>query len=281
MARLEICPHLKNCAYQHFEKAESYLDVVSTFARLYYVIEGKGQLNFLDQRIDLAPNNLYLIPSFARCTYIFEPGLKQYYIHLDTLCSNGLPMALNFQLKTNRPTDEFDLQLIKKIVAVHPLHALRNAKPEVYQKKDWLQKEMGYRSAAVRYETQGILLKLLSGFILGTNPKISANPHFHSITPLLQFIEEHIGHNLTLAGLAAQSKLSKPQLTQIFLALFDKSPTVYILEKRLEKSKTLIVNTNQNLQLIAEQCGFKSYSYFCKQFKNAYGLAPLKYRHSH
>ena len=48
--------------------------------------------------------------------------------------------------------------------------------------------------------------------------------------------------------------------------------------KRMERAQTLLHATDEQIQTIAEQCGFASVSYFCRCFQQQFGLSPLSYR---
>ena len=49
-------------------------------------------------------------------------------------------------------------------------------------------------------------------------------------------------------------------------------------EKRLEKAKDLLMDTDTPLLAIADQCGFKSISHFSRAFKKHFGINPSKTR---
>lgn len=40
----------------------------------------------------------------------------------------------------------------------------------------------------------------------------------------------------------------------------------------------LLLNTEESLEMIAEQTGFVDSNYFCRQFKQHFGVSPQKYR---
>lgn len=56
------------------------------------------------------------------------------------------------------------------------------------------------------------------------------------------------------------------------------SPSRYILEMRIQRSKQLLCSTELNSQQIAYDCGFESSGYFCMVFRKNVGMSPLEYR---
>ena len=56
------------------------------------------------------------------------------------------------------------------------------------------------------------------------------------------------------------------------------SPSRYIREMRIQRSKQLLCTTSLNSQQIAYDCGFESSGYFCMAFRKSVGMTPLEYR---
>ena len=54
----------------------------------------------------------------------------------------------------------------------------------------------------------------------------------------------------------------------------------YILKMRIGTAKNMLENTDLSIGRISEQCGFSSQSYFCRVFKEEWGITPLQYQKS-
>lgn len=65
---------------------------------------------------------------------------------------------------------------------------------------------------------------------------------------------------------------------KIFRELFGIQPHRYIVQKRLEKSKEMLVKYDLNISDISETLGFTSSSRFAETFKKEYGYLPSQYR---
>jgi len=64
------------------------------------------------------------------------------------------------------------------------------------------------------------------------------------------------------------------QLSRDFRAMFGSSPYRYLTLRRLEKARGLLIQGRPGAQ-VAAICGFADQSHFGRQFRKAYGLAPM------
>ena len=95
---------------------------------------------------------------------------------------------------------------------------------------------------------------------------------------VLAFIEENLAQPLTLAELAAQASLSEFHFARMFRQSMQMAPHQYVMQRRMEKAKTLVRTTLQPLTDIALACGFSSASHFSNRFRAATGLTPSQLR---
>lgn len=92
------------------------------------------------------------------------------------------------------------------------------------------------------------------------------------------YIDEHFAQKIDFAALAAQSGYSYDRFRHLFKEYTGHSPSQYILSKRIELSKKLLIHTEQLNVLIAGECGFFNDAQFCSMFKRETGLTPGQYR---
>ena len=96
---------------------------------------------------------------------------------------------------------------------------------------------------------------------------------------LNKLIEANIvSSTYTVEDLAKDLYISRVQLYRKVKAIFGISVSEHIINIRLEKSKELLLNTNQNISEIAYSVGFSSPNYFSTSFKNKYGVSPKEYK---
>ena len=56
------------------------------------------------------------------------------------------------------------------------------------------------------------------------------------------------------------------------------SPIIYLISRRIEESKYLLVDTDHSLSQISHMLGFSSQSYLSQSFRRLEGMSPMEYR---
>ena len=91
-------------------------------------------------------------------------------------------------------------------------------------------------------------------------------------------VKAHIYSELSTAELAELTHMSISSFKRRFKENFGHPPQQYLMAKRLEKAKNLLLVSEESVQEIAYLCGFKTIHHFSKRFKDSYGLSPAKFR---
>ncbi|WP_179345820.1 helix-turn-helix domain-containing protein [Winogradskyella ursingii] len=94
------------------------------------------------------------------------------------------------------------------------------------------------------------------------------------VAALEKFISSNIAENLSVNRLVNLTGLNPAKLQLGFNYLFNKTISVYIKDKRLDKAAELIRETDYNVSEIVYSVGLSSRSYFTKIFKNRFGVLP-------
>ncbi len=92
------------------------------------------------------------------------------------------------------------------------------------------------------------------------------------------YIEEHLAEDLALAELAAVTSLSPYHFARLFKASTGVSPHQYVIQRRIERAKLLLLTTHWSLAAIAHTVGFAHESHLALHFKRLTGLLPSSYR---
>ena len=91
------------------------------------------------------------------------------------------------------------------------------------------------------------------------------------------FIDTHLGQDLTIETLANEASLSPFHFARAFKAATGMAPHSYLTDRRIEKAKSWI-SEGRPLAEIAYLLGFSSQAYFTKWFKRLVGATPGAYR---
>lgn len=95
---------------------------------------------------------------------------------------------------------------------------------------------------------------------------------------LLNYIHTHYKDKITIESLAKKASISKTEVLRCFKSIIGLSPINYLNSYRLQRAAQLLINTENNIQEIAMDCGFDDNSYFAKLFKKKYHVSPRNYR---
>ena len=93
-----------------------------------------------------------------------------------------------------------------------------------------------------------------------------------------RFIQENLHQKLTLSEIAHNVGLSSSLLHKIFKEYYNLSPYSFLVSKRMEYAKTILLNNLISIDEIAEKCGFSSRAYFDVTFKKFTGFTPAAFR---
>jgi AraC family transcriptional regulator len=100
----------------------------------------------------------------------------------------------------------------------------------------------------------------------------------HRLRRITEYIEAHLGEDLSLATLAAEACLSRVHFVRQFKRLTGFSPHQYVLTRRIERAAALLKNRDACLKALALEVGFSSQSHLTAAFRRVYGTTPGAHR---
>ncbi len=92
------------------------------------------------------------------------------------------------------------------------------------------------------------------------------------------FITQNIESNVTMTEIADHVGKSAEHIIRVFKQEVKKTPYAYMLEKKIDLAKLLLVNTNMPIKKIAQRLNYNDEYYFSATFKKHTGISPSKYR---
>ncbi|MBO9710165.1 MAG: helix-turn-helix transcriptional regulator [Caulobacter sp.] len=98
-------------------------------------------------------------------------------------------------------------------------------------------------------------------------------------------VQAHIDQNLDTAvaigDLARIAGLSLGYFSKAFKRTFGETPHAYVVRRRVEAAKTLMLTTREPLSQVAYQCGFADQAHFCRIFRKVADTTPASWRRAH
>jgi len=95
---------------------------------------------------------------------------------------------------------------------------------------------------------------------------------------VIELMEGSLEEPLARSLLARKTGLSTRQLERLFRKYLGRTPTRYYLELRLQRARTLLLQTSLSVLDVALACGFVSASHFSKCYREYYARTPRQER---
>jgi AraC family transcriptional regulator len=97
----------------------------------------------------------------------------------------------------------------------------------------------------------------------------------------LAYIEANLGSKLRSRELAALLTLSKSYFSRAFSRTLGVTPSTFVVNRRIEKAKLMMLSTREELTEIALACGFADQPHMTRWFRRVVGMAPGLWRRHH
>jgi AraC-like DNA-binding protein len=95
----------------------------------------------------------------------------------------------------------------------------------------------------------------------------------------VNYIDEYFYEDIKIETLAKKTGYTCRHFRNLFAKKTGMPPSEYLLKKRIEGSKRLLLTTSQSIVEISLSCGFSSASQFAMLFKRYTQMTPSNFRH--
>jgi AraC family transcriptional regulator len=95
---------------------------------------------------------------------------------------------------------------------------------------------------------------------------------------VVEFIDEHLAEDVSLAALAEIADLSVYHFARAFKQSLGASPHRYVMDRRMDRARSLLRRPALSVTQIGIQIGFRETSSFTSAFRRSTGLTPTEYR---
>lgn len=151
-----------------------------------------------------------------------------------------------------------------------------------------------FRGMLAQIESPGfasrlVLDTLLQSFIVqllseSSTLAVATRAARHSLAPrrlkrVLDFIEANLADDIDLAQLAAVAGSSRYHFSRSFRDATGSPPYRYLIHRRVEVAKTLLLQDELSIGQVSACCGFKSSAQFAVMFKQVFGTTPNQFCH--
>lgn len=93
----------------------------------------------------------------------------------------------------------------------------------------------------------------------------------------LDFIEGQIAKPISLHDLAEHLRLNPEHLSRIFRSRTGKSVGEYILRRKMNVAKELLIASGKSVKEVSASVGFRDPLYFSRQFRKSEGVSPTEF----
>lgn len=95
---------------------------------------------------------------------------------------------------------------------------------------------------------------------------------------VINYMDEHYRQKISVESLAQLSGYSYDRFRHVFKEKYGRSPLQYLINRRIDYAKSLLLETNLLVSDIAHHAGFANDVQFCNMFKRETGKTPRAYR---
>lgn len=125
----------------------------------------------------------------------------------------------------------------------------------------------------------GYVLQLLGFLYEKCNPQKRIQNHSdEKFNAVIEYVNNHFSQKITTAALSAMFGYDEAYFCRRFKRFTGITAIKYINILRLEKAQHLLKISNDEIAMIALNCGFSDTAYFTQCFHSHYGMSPTDFR---
>lgn len=141
-----------------------------------------------------------------------------------------------------------------------------------------LQEKQQYHGIVARNILENLSVKLLRHRSVLLEEREPVKKSSRECAKIKRYIDDHFKENITLDMLSELAHINKYYLVHAFTQEMGISPINYLVHKRIEESRHMLLNTGHSISEISQIMGFSSPSYFSQCFSRLNRMSPREYR---
>ena len=143
----------------------------------------------------------------------------------------------------------------------------------------WLCMEIHEQYSSKRRFHEDIILSLLKSLMAEVRQYLVSEGNIDAIDYAINFLNDRLRtQGLRVADAASMVNMSVSQFSRKFRAKVGVSPRMFVIARRVEEAKRLLLNPELTISAIAGDLGYADAFYFSRQFHIATGLTPSEFR---
>ncbi|EEI85233.1 transcriptional regulator, AraC family [Anaerococcus lactolyticus ATCC 51172] len=238
------------------------------FTYFYYLDEGFGRLTIENDNIEVNAGDLIIINSNVGHT-----------LHLDKSISNVKYLGFGIESVSIAGLDDDESKSINYFHIDNRNKALRFEDYFEDIHREYKSNDIFARSLANATATTlviNLLRKYRKDITIKRDKKVN-----RQIDYIKSYIDSNYSEDIKLEDLSAMAYMNKFHLISEFKQSYRITPIEYLILKRIEIAKSLLISTNHSMEEISAMVGFNSQSYFNQVFKKKAGQTPSQFRRKH
>ncbi len=136
--------------------------------------------------------------------------------------------------------------------------------------------KLGYQQAARAYLTE--ILVSLARIVKDEKEDCLQRERHPILNQVFQYIDNHYQESISLKDIANEVNFSPTYLASLLRQLVGHTALELIRERRMVEARRLLLNTNNDIGKIGELVGYKSTTYFIRQFRRVHSQTPYVWR---
>lgn len=124
-----------------------------------------------------------------------------------------------------------------------------------------------------------ILLQEQSVVLPGSpSSRLTGRHYSPQLQRALRLIEAGVGQAISVAEVADRTGISRRELLRRFRKELNSTPSGFLAQRRLDRARSLILNTRLPIAQVADSVGFSSQSHLTSSYRARFGITPAQQR---
>ncbi len=225
----------------------------------HFILEGAGVYELDGKIYPLEAGDGFMITPGAVCSYTADVQRPWKYIYVSFNGTEADALVQDAGLSAENVIFHFeaDEAMHRDIYAMHAV---------------------GKQSAVCGYDMLGYFLLVMSRIAKRGTPPKQTHAGVAYLERAKQFIEDNYPFDIGTADIAYHACIERTYLYRIFMREEGISPSHYLLQYRMQKAASLLLQEEHSISEVAAAVGISELSHFYKAFKAFFRVTPKKYR---